>query len=65
LNYTAFGVNGGAKLSHLAGGLKLYHCNLKPEIMSCKTSFNRVLQSVILGDYRSVHEHGSVDRVTG
>ena len=21
------GVNGGAKLSHLAGGLKLYHCN--------------------------------------
>ena len=58
-------VNGGAKLSHLAGGLKLYHCNLKPEIMGGKASFKSVLQSVILGDYRSVHEHGQVDRVTG
>ena len=22
-----YGVNGGAKVSHLAGGLKVYHCN--------------------------------------
>lgn len=52
-------------MSHLAGGLKLYHCNPKPEIMGGKASFKSVLQSVILGDYRSVHEHGQVDRVTG
>jgi len=58
-------VNGGAKLSHLAGGLKLYHCNLKPVIISGKTSIKRVLQSNFTGDYRSVQRHGSVDRVTG
>ena len=51
-------------MSHLAGGLKMYHCNLKPVIMDGKMSFNRVLQSNFTGDYRSVQRYGSVDRVT-
>ena len=28
LNFCQVSVNGGAKLSHLAGGFKLYHCGV-------------------------------------
>ena len=45
------------------GGLKVYHCSRRAEIIGCNACFERVLRLIISGDYRSVHENGPMDRI--